>query len=349
MEGNSAELDNIVVLIDETRDIQNSIRQAQQDNTQLLADLATSVDDVSLQLEQQREILTQMIEEQSAAISANQETLTDVRQQLLDLSADNIALAQSLQTQTSDLQTEIEGLQANTETDSEQLLAQQSELANLNAQVVTALADYNYLSALYATLKELTDENQSQLEELEQTVSALAVSGGGGSGGGNGPQVLTFTDTPNQDDRDHVEGLRVFLQNTETLGRWVGVVFTTPAANRTTELCFQDNSDLFLTARNTDDHPYTATDGGSGSYRLNNGDWLTTSVMRVQSRRDQNVDYVYVGAVTSDVAVAALTNFASGSPQSDSLHQRRYMTVELNGETVSTYTVAGDRLSACGY
>lgn len=346
---NTASLENIVLRVDEMRETQALLTQAQMENTEWLTQVALSVQDLSAELQTQREHLTALIAEQTAAIETNEQALSALRTSLLRLSADNIALTQLLQTQTSALQSEIDTLQTDTASNSTTILTTQSELATLNTTISSALADYNYLSALYLTLKDLTEQNEAQLAALEETVNTLALNGGSGTGGSNSLATYTFTDAPDQDDSGHVNALRAFLLNTPTVGRWVNVVFSTPATNRTTEICFQDNTDIFNRARDTSPHSYAAVNGGAGTYRLNNGDWMTATVMRVQTRNDDRVNYVYIGAATPDTAVAALTNFKSTSAVYDSLHQKRYYSIELSSPTTAVYTVGDDRLSVCGY
>lgn len=345
---NTASIETILLRVEEMRETQNLLMQAQMNNTEWLTQVALSVQDLSVELQTQRENLTALILEQSQAIANNEVALRDLRANLLTLSADNIALAQQLQTQTNELQAEIDTLENTATTNTTDIQTQQTALSTLQTSVTTALADYNYLSALYLTLKDLTEQNESQLQSLEQTVNNLSLNGGG-TGGNSSIATYTFTDEPDVDDTDHVNALRAFLISTPTVGRWVNIVFTTPATNRTTEICFQDNTDIFTRARDTSNHAYEATTGGSGTYRLNNGDWATTSVMRVQSRNDATVSYVYIGAATPDTAVTALSNFNSVSPIYDSIHQKRYFTVELTSPTTAVYTVGDDRLSACGY
>lgn len=314
-------------------------------NQQKIDGFLTSINELEGAIDAQRYELLSLVDSLNAHLDTQAEQLSKVRTEIDAIAANNIGLAQQLASQALTI-TQF------ADTQNTAVLSIQAEVDLLNTNLTLSNANYIYLTSAYEALDDNITTLTTQLAQLEQAVAELDAQAGaasGDNGGTSGPVLFSFVDEFSVNDTQHVTQLRQFLASNDSLNQWVHVIFTTPAVGRTTELCFFDQSDVFNQARRFEPHPFTVSENNQGSARLNGGDWQQVPEIVVQSRNDDNFDYIFVRAPEITNAVTSLTTLKNGSPEYDSYHQRRYFTVVSQSATTATYTIGADRLSACGY
>lgn len=312
----------------------------------LLAGLNTLLADNIEQTQNNSADIQYLKENQQALIESLESTITEIENELFSLQQDIKYLSEENASLSSELKFQIQTLTDAVENGESNISALESQVIYLAANLTGLNSDYNYLTNLYSQLSEQTSAQQEELDSLKLSLASMGSEDPNTSGTS---ASFTFTDEPGIDNTDHVDQLRQFLFNNDTFDQWVHVVFTTPAVNKTTELCLQDVIGVFSSAEQLYDHDYQASQQSGGSYRLNNGSWASAGNIKVQTRKDNKFNYVYISATNNDVAIVSAIDIPTVATFHDSYHQKKYFTIDTNQPTIATYTIDTSRLSACGY
>lgn len=290
--------------------------------------------------------LTDLIEANQADIVTNKAELQALNADLLQLAQDNSAIAQ-------DLRDQMLALALLVDSDSTSITALQTQVGTLSTTLTTLNAEYNSLSSLYATLKDHVDTHHDELEVLTLSLSNLSnrVDLIDPAGVSNPLASYSFTDEYSVTDIDHTENVRQFFIDTPTLNRWIYVMMNTPSQNKVSEICVKDRDGVFDVFKISGDHNTGNVDiysYGTSAYRLNNGEWVGSQI-RLHSRKDAAYSIVDMYATSNSYARAYVRKRIDYADYHQTLHSGNWWTVRYQQDTIVTYTIADDRLAACGY
>ena len=125
----------------------------------------------------------------------------------------------------------------------------------------------------------------------------------------------------------------------------------TVAQNKTTEFCVRDKNDIFEVFKIPGDHntnwvqSYTWNDS---AMRINNGTWVNSAI-QIRSRVDNYYSELDIYANSNGYARLLQRNRVGYTDYYETYHQNRWWTRDYNTDTVVTFTIADNRMDACGY
>lgn len=330
-------------------DAQNNIATLSNQYNDLLALVGANADASDAAIAALKTELLALIAATEADIATNKADLQALSQDLLQMAQDNSAIAK-------DLRDQMLALALLVDSNSTSITALSTQVGTLSSTLTTLNAQYNSLSSLYGQLSDHVDAHHDELATLSLALSNLtnrvdlidpdSVSN---------PLPLasySFTDKYSVTNINNAGSVHQFFRDTETHNRWVYMMMSTPTQNKVSELCIKDVNDIFSIFKIEGDHNTNWVNSysyGDSAYRLNNGNWTTTA-LQLRSRKDSYTEEVDIYASYNSTArVYALNRVDGYARYNETYHSGSYWTYYHQQDTTATYTVADDRLTACGY